>query len=373
MLNLSVPVLVYQITPSVSLLGTAALAANLPAFIGSPLGGVWADRYSKRLILLAALAAQASLTFLLYRVSLSDALTVPLLLGLATAIGFASSVNLSAYQALVAEIVPARQLRPAYKLNAIQFNLSRAVGPAIAGFVLARWGASAAFLINALAHIPLALVLLSIRPRSLPRAATTNAFDEILSAAKITWHTPALRVALLTVCVSSAFGMSVQQLGKGLTEQVFHVDDSGLGLLVASIGAAAVVTALLTALLGDRFRGSSLTRLGLVVYGLGLWVVAATDTFSIGLAGFAITGFAHVLVNVSVTTAIQTHVPDAFRGRVTSLQLMGIILSMAFGAQLGGLIGDSQGLPTVIALFGASLMAYAAFAQTQLGGLRALD
>jgi predicted MFS family arabinose efflux permease len=167
--------------------------------------------------------------------------------------------------------------------------------------------------------------------------------------------------------------MSVQSLGKGLTEQVFHVDDTGLGLLIASIGVSAVITAIATALMGERFRSSILIRIGLVIYGLGLWVVSATDVFAIGLVGFAITGFAHVLVNVSVTTAIQAHVPNVFRGRVTSLQLMGIILSMAAGAQLGGALGDAQGLPLVVALYGSVLIAFAAFAHLRLDGLRALD
>ena len=76
MMSLAVPVLVWSLTESVTLVGTAAAAANLPAFIGSPLGGVWADRYSKRFVLLAALIVQVALAYALYRASLSPDLTV---------------------------------------------------------------------------------------------------------------------------------------------------------------------------------------------------------------------------------------------------------------------------------------------------------
>ena len=131
MMSLAVPVLVWSLTESVTLVGTAAAAANLPAFIGSPLGGVWADRYSKRFVLLAALVAQVALAYALYRASVSPDLTVTWLLTLTAANGLASSINLSAYQALVADIVPERVVRPAYRLNAIQFNASRAIGPAV--------------------------------------------------------------------------------------------------------------------------------------------------------------------------------------------------------------------------------------------------
>ena len=81
-MSLPVPVLVRSLTESVTLVGTAAAAANLPAFVGSPLGGVWADRYSKRFVLLAALVAQVALAYALYRASLAPDLTVTWLLSL---------------------------------------------------------------------------------------------------------------------------------------------------------------------------------------------------------------------------------------------------------------------------------------------------
>ncbi len=373
MLSMSIPVLVYEMTGSNEMLGTAAVAANLPSLLGSPLGGAWADRYSKRVVLLFALAAQILFTSLLFHVSRGELLSIPLLLGLTVANGFASSINLSAYQALVADIVPPRMLRPAYKLNAVQFNLSRAVGPAVAGVVLATWGASTAFLVNAFAHLPLMVVLFVISTPARPREAAQHLLTEISLAAKVTWADDSLRRALITICITSGFGMSIQSLGKGLTEEVFHVGNRELGLMIGTIGLSAVVTAIGTAFMGERVRGSHLVRVGLVLYGIGLLIVAATNVFWVGLVGFAITGFAHVLVNVSVTTAIQAHVSDAFRGRVTSLQLMGIILSMAAGAQLGGAIGDSFGLPAVLALYGSVLVGYAAFAHWQMDGLRGLD
>lgn len=373
MFNLAVPAIVFEMTESNALLGTAALAMNLPAIAGSPLGGVWADRYAKRWVLFAALVAQAGFGLLLYRVTATGALTLPLLLLLATAIGFAVSVNLSAYQALVADIVPVHQLRPAYKLNAIQFNLARAVGPAIAGLVLARWGATTTFLVASIAHLPLMIVLLLVRVRRRPPPPRQNMLREIWAAARITAATRPLWIALLAVSVTAAFGMSIQQLAKGLADQVYGVDDAGFGLMVSAIGAASVATAIATAIVGDRLRGSVQVRIGLVAYGLGLFVVAATDDFELALVGFAITGFAHVLVNVSVTTAIQAHVSDAFRGRVTSLQLMAIILAVAFGAQTGGVLGDVVGLPAVVGGWGALLLVFAVVSQWGLDGLRALD
>ena len=115
------------------------------------------------------------------------------------------------------------------------------------------------------------------------------------------------------------FGMSIYSLAAGLAKDVFHVDEAGLGLLVSSVGIMSFLTAILAVSLGDRIKRSTLVTSGLVIYGLGLWTVAATEIFEIGMIGFGITGIAHVMINVSVTTTVQTYVPPEFRGRVTAV------------------------------------------------------
>lgn len=373
MLGLSVPYLVYEMTSSSAWLGVAAFASQGPAIIASPLGGLWADRFPKRMILLLSLGVQIGVALSLFLTSRAGGLALTPLLSLAAAMGFASAMHLSAYQSLVAEIVPASQIAPAYRLNAIQFNVSRALGPAAAGFVLAQWGATAAFLVNALAYLPLAIVLLFIRPRPADRAVPESLLSALRAGGRVVGRDRRLSVALLTTTVTAMFGMGIQPLIAGLAKDVFFVGEQGLGILVASIGVAAFGTALLTVWLGDRIRRSALVQWGLVLYGSGLWVVASTNDFRMGVVGFAITGVAHVLVQVSITTSIQIHVPPVFRGRVTSLQLMGIIVSMPIGAQLGGLLGAASGLPTVVALHGSVLVAYALWAGLRLDGLRDLD
>ena len=373
MLGLSVPYLVYEMTGSSAWLGVAAFASQGPSIIASPLGGLWADRFPKRMVLLLSLGVQVGVALSLFLTSRAGGLTLPALLGLAAAMGFASATHLSAYQSFVAEIVPTGQIAPAYRLNAIQFNVSRALGPAAAGFVLAQWGTTAAFLVNAIAYLPLAIALLFVRPRPSDRAIPESLLTDLRAGAQVVWQDRRLRVALMTTTVTAMFGMGIQPLIAGLAKDVFRVGEQGLGILVASIGVAAFATAILTVWLGDRIRRSALVQWGFVLYGSGLWVVASTSDFRMGVLGFAITGLAHVLVNVSITTSIQIHVPTVFRGRVTSLQLMSIIVSMPIGAQLGGLLGAVSGLPTVVALYGSLLLAYSLWAGLRLDGLRDLD
>ena len=174
MLSLTVPFLVYEMTDSTTLLGVAAVASNAPSIIASPLGGVWADRYSRKRVLLLALAAQCVIGAALFWLSHTGNLSLRPLLALTTAMGFASATNLSAYQAFVSEIVPERLIGPAYRLNAIQFNLSRAIGPAVAGLVLSGWGPTAAFFINTASYLPLIAILFLVTTRGQPARAPSS-------------------------------------------------------------------------------------------------------------------------------------------------------------------------------------------------------
>lgn len=373
MLSLSVPYLVYELTHSTSWLGVAALAGNLPSLVASPLGGVFADRYSKRALLLISGGLQVLLAGTLFWMSRSGALDIGMLIGLTIAMGFASSTQTSVYQSFVAEVVPARQIPAAYRLNAIQFNVSRAIGPALAGLVLHRWGATTAFLVNAIAFAPLLCVLAVIQTRDVTRSIATSVLGEVAEGALLVWRDHRLRWAVLTGALCSMFGMSIYSLAAGLAKDVFRVDEAGLGLLVSSVGMMSFLTAILAVSVGDRIKRSTLVTSGLVVYGLGLCTVAATDVFAIGMLGFGITGVAHVMVNVSVTTTVQTYVPPEFRGRVTSFQLMGIMLSLPIGAQIGGLVADYTGLPVVVAAFGGLQIGFAIWAKLRMNGLRAID
>lgn len=373
MLSITVPWLVFDLTHSNAWLGVSALASNLPALIASPLGGVFADRYSKRALLLMAGGLQVVLASLLFALSRSGVLDIASLIGLTAAMGFASTLQTSVYQSFVAEIVPLVQIPAAYRLNAIQFNVSRAIGPAVAGLVLQSWGASMAFLVNALSFVPLLCVLMLIRTRAIERNVATSLLGEIADGARVAWHDPRLRLAVATGALCSMFGMSVFSLAAGLAKEVFRVDEAGLGMMVSSIGVTSFLTAIVTVSLGDRVPRSRLVTSGLALYGLGLCLVAATDVFVVGVAGFAITGIAHVMVNVSVTTVVQAYVPPAYRGRVTAFQLMGIMLALPIGAQLGGLLADFTSLPFVVASFGGLLIGFAGWAMLRLDGLRVID
>ncbi|NRA10237.1 MAG: MFS transporter [Myxococcales bacterium] len=373
MRSVTVPFLVFDMTGSATWLGIVAVASQAPSLIASPLGGLLADRYSRRALMLGTLVVEALCALSFYLLYEAGELSPPRMLALLLIAGFSSSMNISVWQALVVEIVPEDEIAPAYRLNAIQFNLSRAAGPALAGWVLADFGAGTAFYVMGFAYLPLAFALLAATLRAVPRGPRTSLLGEFRDGVDAVLGDRRLWVPVLSVAVLSLFGMGVHPLMAGIAKEVFGVGEAGLGWLLSAIGIGSVCTSVVLVLLGDRVKRSRVASAGVWVYGIGMVLAASTDRYELGLLGFAITGVAHVMVHISCTTALQLYVSETLRGRVTSIYLMAIILSAPIGAQIGGLLGDWIGLSGVIATFSAVVFAYALLARILLRGFRDLD
>jgi MFS family permease len=373
MQSIAVPYLVFEMTGSNTWLGVAALASQAPSLVGAPIGGVLADRYSRRLILILTNAAKAVAALGLLLLWRMKALTPPRIIVLLTVTGFAASVNITCWQSFVAQIVPKSSLAAAFRLNAMQFNLSRAVGPLVAGWVVHALGPGPAFLINALAYVPFTAAVALAHPRRtapMPRLGALREFREGLAVAL---RHRGLWIPILTAGLVSMLGQGLHQLMAGLAVDVFQVGAKGFGGMMSSVGAASVIALAVIVFLGDRISRSLLAQVGLFTYAAGMLLVASTSTYAVGLAGFAVTGLAHVMVHVQTTTSLQVKVSDEFRGRVTSLYLTGIIALIPVGALVGGWLGDRVGLPSVVALYGVAVAAYALFSWLRLDRLRPLD
>lgn len=373
MQSLTVPFLVYQMTGSATWLGAAAVAGQAPALIGSPAGGVLADRYSRRGLLLVTLGVKFAVALSLYVLWSTGVLSLAPMFGLLVAHGLGSTIHAACWSSFTPQLVPRAALASAYRINSIQVNLSRAAGPALAGWVLASYGPGTAFLVAAACYVPFAAALALARPRPVPVELHQGAVRAVLAGVRTIREHRGLSVALLTAAVVSTFGAGLQGLTAGLASRVYGVGAEGFGWLISSMGISCVLTGVAIALIGDRLARSTTVTIGLVAYASGVILAAASDRYAVGLAAYAIIGIGHVTVYVSCATALQLHLREEVRGRVTSLYMMSIFVGMPIGSQVGGLLADQLGLPAVMNAYGLVLVLYLAIGRVLLRGFTDLD
>ena len=358
MQSVALPWQVLQLGGSPLQLGMVMAFMFGPSMFLAPLGGVLADRVDKRRTLIAVnLVAllQASTLFGLAVTGVIDIWHVYLL---ALVAGFVNAIEMPVRQAFVADLVPREDLVNAIALSSTSFNLSRVVGPAVAGVTIAAFGVASNFGINAISYLSVITGLMLIDSRLLHRSPRPDQFPSVRSSLaeglRFTRATPTILWPLVLLGGVAALAMNFQTLLPLFTRDVLGMGSSGYGALFATMGAGALVGSL-----GLAFASSQRPLIGLIIGGgagfLGL-------AFALGfvrdpllafplVAGIGL--FSMLMVN-TINVTIQNSVPDALRGRVMALYVTVFAGSAPLGGLFAGATAEALGAPFALSL-GAGL------------------
>ena len=346
--------LVYRLTKSPFLLGLVGFAGQIPVFLFAPLGGLFADRYSRYRTVIATQTTSMLLAFILAALTLLGHIRVWEVMLLASMLGVVNAFDIPARQAFIIEMVIPEDLINAIALNSAMFNGARILGPAIAGITVAAIGEGWCFFANGVSYIAviIGLLLMIITPREVARRAVSG-LESVLEGFRFVWHTGPIRALLLLLGLVSLTGMPYAVLMPIFADKILHSDARGLGLLMGSTGVGALAATLVMAARRE-------------VRGLGRWINYASTGFGCEpdpvfvLAFVALSivlllpvGFCMLIQMASSNTLIQTMVPDALRGRVMSVYSMMFMGMAPFGALLAGAIAKGLGAPLTVALGGA--------------------
>jgi len=251
----------------------------------------------------------------------------------------------STWQAFIPLLVPREEMLDAVKLNSVQFTLARALGPAVAGLVLVRWGSGVAIFANGVTYLLVIVVLVVVEPRETPMMAPdTKVFQALREGASFVWGNLPYRVALLIAFFGAVFGQSIQHQSAAISRRIFGHSSKDSAWLLTALGVGALVAFLCWTVFGERLSRSRQVFLGLSCYLTSVVVVATAHSYAVGLIGYFIGGVAHLTTVVGLNTLIQGSVPDEMRGRVLSFHLVAIIGGIPVGAFLLGRFGDAFGL-----------------------------
>lgn len=343
--NVTVPFVVYGLTGSAKWLSAAAFAQLVPMALLSPVGGVVADRFDRRRVLLATQATLLVVATSLWLVWVTGGANRWSIIGIVALGGVVTGINVPSWQAFVSELVPRDALLNAVTLNSAQFNAARAVGPAVGGVVLGAFGPGAAFALNAASYVAVLAALVAIRTPVLAkdRSARPRILGDTWGTARYVAAHPGMRTAFLAVTALGVFGQPIAQFVVVFAEDVFEVGGFLYGAMVAALGLGSVLATPLVAGPGSAVSRSRMAAVAMVVYGLGLFAFAVAPVYALGFLALLVAGGAYLPIAATLNTSLQIQVDEVRRGKVLALYIMVLTLAVPLGSVVQGAAVDAFG------------------------------
>ena len=347
--------LVYRLTGSATLLGIVGFATQIPVFGLGPIAGVIIDRYSPHRVTVLTQSAALVQALLLSLLTLMGWVQPAHIILLGFVLGIVNAFDMPARQALVNQMVDAKDLSNAVALNSSMINAARIVGPGLAGIVVARVGEGACFTINAVSYLAVIMALLAMK---LPKESDESARQfsiahSLVEGLRYTLATVPIRDVLLLLGLVGFMGMPYMTLMPVFAAEIHKSGADALGLMLGAVGFGALIGALF---LAQRATVLGLGRIIVVAtlgFGLGLIVFTVSRVFWLSLVILMGVGFGWMVLIAASNTALQTLADNEMRGRVMSLFSMMLVGMAPFGSLLAGWLADRIGAPLVVATGGA--------------------
>ncbi|MDQ6789850.1 MAG: MFS transporter [Candidatus Dormibacteraeota bacterium] len=353
--------LVYHLSGSGLALGVVTGLQFLPVLVAGAWGGVLADRFDKRRLLLLTQTAMGLLALALGLLTISGLVQLWMVYLLALALGVVTASDNPARQAFVMELVGRSHVMNAVSLNSAVFTLARIVGPAVAGLLINAVGTGWCFLVNALSFGGVLVALAAMRRQELlPWEPSDRSRGGVLEGLRYAWSSLDLRVPLLLMAVVGTLALNFSVILPLMASQTFHGDAGTYGLLFSTLGVGSLLGALITA--GRREPSRRLLLLSLLAFGLFMLAAAVAPSLWLELAMLVPLGVAAVIFQATSNSTLQVNTDPALRGRVMALYSVVFMGTTPIGAPIVGLVSQAAGPRAGLALGGAAvLLTVAAF------------
>jgi MFS family permease len=345
--------LVLQLTNSPFYLGLVSALGSLGVLLFTLYAGVVADRTDKRRVVIITQSLLMVQAFLLAALVASGRVTVGSVMLLAAFLGVVSAFDIPTRQAFIVEMVGKEDLMNAIALNTSIFNLSRVLGPVVAGFLIGPLGVAACFFLNGVSYLAVIASLLAMRlPPWVRRPAAGSAWQGFREVVAFLRSDRRARTLVVLTAITSIFGFPFLVLMPVFARDVLRVGAAGYGALTASVGLGAVAGALGVAVLSRRIRkGRTLVVAG-TSFGLLVALFAQSRWFALSVALLALVGCAMIVNNALTNTLLQTLVPDHLRGRVMGFYSFMFVGMAPIGAFQAGAVAERFGAPLAVAAGG---------------------
>ncbi len=336
--------LVLELSPNPALaLGITTGLQFLPVLLFGLYGGVLADRYDKRRMLIGAQIAMGVLALVLGLLDLTHVVVLWHVYVLAFLLGLASVVDTPARQAFVSEIVGAQEMPNAVSLNSATFNSARIVGPALAGVAINVVGTSAVFLANAVSYVAVIAALAAMRPAELfPSTRLARQAGQLREGLAYVRARPDLLVPIVLVFMVGTFGLNFQITLALIAKQTFHAGAGSFGLLTSALAVGSLVGALLSA----HREGPPTHRVlftAALAFGLLEVAVGFAPSYPVTALLLLPTGAAVLTLTTTANSLVQLGCTPQVRGRVMALYILVFLGGTPVGAPVVGAVAEAYG------------------------------
>jgi len=334
--------LVLQLTHSATWLGLAVALQFLPILLLGPYGGVVVDRVDKRRLLIGTQLTAAVQALALGLLTVSGHVTLAWVLALSLGLGLVNVLDNPARQAFVREMVTGNQVRNAVSLNSVLVNVARAVGPAVAGVLIASVGVGPCFLVNAVSFGAVIVAYLTMHRSKLAQPVPVQrAPGQLREGLRYVRHTPELLVPLLMMALVGTLTYEFQVVLPALVTDTFSGDARDYGLITAAMGVGAVIGGLVSA--GRSVTGIAPMVASAFVFGVTDLLTALTPTLLLAAAALVAVGAASVWFLSTGNATLQIGSAPAMRGRVMALWAVAFLGSTPVGGPIVGWIAQHAG------------------------------
>ena len=351
-----------DVTDSAAAIAAVPFVGLLPLLLVSPFAGAWADKVSRRRLILFSLWAQVVVGAVVALMVTADAVTYPRLLISSLIGGAMGSIGAPVLQAVIPTLVPLGALRSAVVLNSMQFNISKAVGPTAAGLLIDSIGPTFVFWLNVATYFAAiyGAWTLTERPAAFAGVANRSVIGDVVAGARYAMRTRPIRVALLAGAVNAVLVFPLSYVAPILATQSLDLEASGYGVLVGAFGFGAIIGGIVLLIERERAVERAIS-IGVGGCAAGLLIIGLAPGLPVALVGMFVTGLAFVNVTSNILTSLQTNVDDRVRGRVLSLWMMVYGALGPAGIITYGAVAESIEIQRIFVVAAAMMVLYLAF------------
>ena len=349
---------VWEISHSEAALGVVGMLATLPLLLLSPWAGVWADRLNRRGLLIATQVAAMILAFILAALTQFQVVQLRHVFVLSFLLGVISAIDFPAQQAFLGDLAGMSEVRKAVNLNATILQVSRMIGPAMAGWVIGVLGTATAFWLNGVSFIAVIISLFLVRSsQQMSTRMRGSVASEFFDGLKFVRGQPRLQDLFLFVCAVTLFGLPVLGMMPAFASNVLQGDAQTFGLILASSGAGALVSTLVfTPLAQSRQRIGRV--MSVVLVWMGTWFVLLSFARWMPWAMLSVFAFSLGAPMIIATSLglMQMLTPLEMRARLVSLFTMISFGLQPIAALFIGYSAERLGVVTAVMINGALLI-----------------